>query len=114
MKKNTICHCDIKENAELIARILDSDVNGELFSFDMKDPFTEVRDYVNELREELQAEKDEFYQMWKDEEDSDKKFRLTMAMGVQKKCLVRFDDILFYLEKGEPPYCDCSKLPKEE
>lgn len=113
MSENIICHCNVKENAELIARIMDCDVEGETFSFDMQDPFTELRNYVSELRKNLQDEKDRYYQEWKGEEDSDKHFRLNMAMGVQKKCLTMFDDILFYLETGEPPYCDCAKLPKE-
>lgn len=52
--------------------------------------------------------------MWHNEEDFDKRVRLNMVMGVQKRILNRLDDILFYLETGEPPYCDCAKLPKEE
>ena len=115
MKENTICHCNEKENAELIAKILDCDAGGAIFVFkEEANPFKPLHTYVTEIRETLQEEKDEFYQMWKDEEGSDKRFRLTMAMGVQKKCLARLDDILFYLETGEPPYCDCSKLPKDE
>lgn len=110
---NKVCHCNVKENAELIAKILDCDVSGATFVFkEIADPFKPLHTYVTELRETLQEEKDSFYQLWKEEEDSDKRFRLTMAMGVQKKCLSMFDDILFYLETGEPPYCDCAKLPK--
>jgi hypothetical protein len=28
---DTVCHCEVKENAELIAQILDFDVNGEIY-----------------------------------------------------------------------------------
>ena len=28
---DTVCHCEVKENAELIAQILDFDVNGEVY-----------------------------------------------------------------------------------
>ena len=28
---DTVCHCEVKENAELIAKILDFDVNGEVY-----------------------------------------------------------------------------------
>ena len=104
MNKNTLCHCNLKENAELIAMILDSDVNGEKFSFDVRDPFAEVHSFVTRLRETLQDEKDIYFQEWKDEEDMDKRFRLNMAIGVQKRCLVMLDDILFYLKTGEPPF----------
>lgn len=30
-KDDIVCHCEIKENAELIAKILDFDVNGEIY-----------------------------------------------------------------------------------
>ena len=30
-KDDIVCHCEIKENAELIAQILDFDVNGEVY-----------------------------------------------------------------------------------
>lgn len=30
-KNDIVCHCEIKENAELIAQILDFDVNGEIY-----------------------------------------------------------------------------------
>ena len=29
--EETVCHCNVKENAELIARILDDDVDGKVF-----------------------------------------------------------------------------------
>lgn len=32
-KDVTVCHCDVKENAELVAEILDYDVNGEVAPF---------------------------------------------------------------------------------
>lgn len=108
----TVCHCNLKENAELIAEILDRDAEGAIFVCEVPDPFKELKDYVTELRERLQEEKDEFYQLWKDEEDFDKRFRINMAMGVQKRCLAMLDDILFYTETGDFPCCDCSKLPK--
>lgn len=30
---NTVCHCNVKENAELVAEILDCDANGEVAPF---------------------------------------------------------------------------------
>lgn len=32
-KDVTVCHCNVKENAELVAEILDYDVNGEVAPF---------------------------------------------------------------------------------
>ena len=32
-KDDTVCHCDVKENAELVAEILDYDANGEAAPF---------------------------------------------------------------------------------
>lgn len=32
-KDVTVCHCNVEENAELIAKILDYDVNGEVAPF---------------------------------------------------------------------------------
>lgn len=32
-KDNTVCHCNVKENAELVAEILDYDANGEVAPF---------------------------------------------------------------------------------
>lgn len=31
MKEITVCHCEVKENAELIAKILDADVEGKIY-----------------------------------------------------------------------------------
>lgn len=114
MSKNIICHCKVKENAELIARIMDCDAEGATFVYEAEDPFKQLHSYVTEIREEFQQEKDRYLQMRRNEEDSDKRFRLNMVMSFQKRILNRLDDILFYLETGEPPYCDCAKLPKEE
>ena len=107
----TVCHCKIKENAELIGRILDCDAEGAIFVYEAENPFKQLHSYVTEIREEFQQEKDSYLQTWRNEEDSDKRFRLNMAIGVQKRILDRLDDILFYLETGEPPYDDCSKIP---
>lgn len=108
----TVCHCEIKENAELIAKILDCDAEGAIFVYEAENPFKQLHSYVTEIREEFQQEKDSYLQMWHNEEDFDKRIRLNMVMGVQKRILNRLDDILFYLETGEPPYDDCFKIPR--
>ena len=112
MSKTTICHCNIKENAELIAQILDTDAEGATFVYEIPDPYTELREYVKEFRENWQEERDRLYQLWKDEEDHDKRFRLTMVLGAERRCIQMLDDILYYLETGDIPYCECQKIPK--
>lgn len=32
--ENVVCHCNLKENADLIAKIMDADCNGEVFERD--------------------------------------------------------------------------------
>lgn len=32
-KDDIVCHCDVKKNAELVAKIMDYDVNGEVAPF---------------------------------------------------------------------------------
>lgn len=42
--EQTVCHCNIKENAELIAKILDYDVNNEVC------PLAKfIKDFVNSV-----------------------------------------------------------------
>lgn len=81
-------------------------VHGEVSSCDVQDPFKELHDYVTKFRDDWQEERDRLYQLWKEEEDHDKRFRLTMVLGAERRCLEMLDDILHYLENGAIRYCD--------
>ena len=87
----TICNCTIKKNAVLIAKILDCDINGWAFG----EPFYSL---VNEQRERFQTEYESYIEQFREEEDADKRFRLQMAMGVLKKTITAFDDVLHNME----------------
>lgn len=45
MKKETVCHCNIEENAQLIADILDMDVRGEAYEIKAKAVWEEWKNY---------------------------------------------------------------------
>ncbi len=87
----TICTCEIKENAELIAKILDCDVNGWTFG-------ENFHYFVNEQREKFQNEYESYNKQFRDEEEADKRFRLQMALGVLKRVVAAFDDVLYIME----------------
>lgn len=42
--EETVCHCNVKENAELIARILDDDVDGKVFELPKHGEWDELED----------------------------------------------------------------------
>lgn len=42
--EETVCHCNVKENAELIAKILDDDVDGKVFELPERGEWKRVED----------------------------------------------------------------------
>ena len=92
MKNNeTICTCQVKQNAQLIAKILDCDINGWTFG-------ENFYNFVNEQREKLQEELESFNDQFLDEKDDNKRLSLKMAIGVLKRVVTSFDDVLYLIE----------------
>lgn len=98
-----VCHCNIKENAELIARILDYDIENFVFG-------ENLYKFTNEKRESFQAKYDSYKSDFLDEKDDQKRLCLSMCMGVIRDCITAFDDVLHKMEtimqEEKPQECE--------
>lgn len=45
--EETVCHCNVKENAELIAKILDDDVDGKAFEFPKRGEIVRCKECIH-------------------------------------------------------------------
>lgn len=59
--EETVCHCNVKENAELIAKILDDDVDGKVFELPKRGEWTEVEDFDGDTHYQCSVCGEEWY-----------------------------------------------------